>query len=198
MIDWSAVSAIGTAFTGLVIAVTVIVGYHQLKLTRVQLEQLRRATQVDGAMKIFDDLQSPRYVDARRFVAMELPKCLEDPVFRREVELGIIWTRNPETIHQEQVVLRTFETIGSNTRHGLLDREVVVNIAAIAILVAWEHLHEVVEIQRRTIHPRMWEDFERIHDDAVAWFVERAGKEQYDAWRGGLAGHIVAPHVRCV
>jgi hypothetical protein len=193
MIDWSAVSAIGTVTTGLVIAVTVIVGFHQLKLTRVQLEQLRRATQLDGAMKIFDDLQSPRYTDARRFVAMELPKRLEDPVFRREVELGIIWTRNPETIHQEQVVLRTFETIGSNARHGLLDREVVVNVAAIAIIVAWEHLREIIEIQRRTIHPRMWEDFEQIHDDAVSWFVARGGNEQYEAWRAGLTSYVAGP-----
>jgi len=193
VIDWSAVSAIGTVVTGVIIAVTVIVGFHQLRLTRVQLEQLRRATQLDGAMKIFDNLQSEKYIEARHFVATELPRHLEDPVFRREVELGIIWTRNPGTMHEEQIVLRTFETIGSNVHEGLLDRDVIVNIAAIPIIVAWAHLEEVIGIQRHTIHPRMWENFERLHSDAVSWFVARGGADRLDSWRASLTRHRSPP-----
>ena len=136
VVDWSAVSAVGTVLTGVVVAVTAVFGFRQLRLTRVQLEQLRRATQLDGAMKIFDDLHSPTYVEARHFVATELPKYLDDPIFRKEVELGMIWTENPDTIHHEQIILRTFETVGSYVRRGLLDREVIVDTAAIPILLA--------------------------------------------------------------
>lgn len=182
-VDWSAVSALGTALTAIVVAVTALFGFHQLRLTRVQLEQLRRATQLDGALKILDDLNSATYVEARHFVATELPKCLEDPVFRTEVELGMIWTRNPDTVHPEQFILRIFETIGSQVQRGLLDREVIVDMAAIPILLAWDHLSPVVEIQRRTIHPRMWENFEKLHNEATAWFVERSSTDSLQAWR---------------
>lgn len=190
-VDWNAVSALGTVLTAIVVAVTALFGFHQLKLTRVQLEQLRRATQLDGALKIFGDLSSPAYVEARHFVATQLPECLEDPIFRNEVELGIIWTRNTSTVHHEQFVLRTFETIGCHVQEGLLDREVIVNMAAVPVLVAWEHLAPVVEIQRRTIHPRMWENFEKLYHQAEAWFVDRSGRDRYDAWRERVARYRV-------
>ena len=190
-VDWNAVSAVGTVLTGVVVAVTALFGFRQLRLTRVQLEQLRRATQLDGAMKIFDDLQSPTYVEGRHFVATELPKYLEDPIFRKEVELGMIWTENPDTIHHEQFILRTFETIVSHVQRGLLDREVIVDTAAIPILLAWEHLSGVVELQRGTIHPRMWENFEKLHDAAAAWFIERSSTEQYQVWREGVARYRI-------
>lgn len=193
MIDWSAVTAIGTLATGAIIAATVIVGFHQLRITRVQLEQLRRATQLDGAMKIFSDLNNAQYTHARRFVAVELPRRLQDPAFLKELELGIIWTENPDSNHEEQIVLRTFETIGSHVQRGLLDREVIVNMAAIPIIVSWEHLREVIQIQRRTIHPRMWENFEAIYNDAVAWFLERGGKTIFESWRADLIRHRASP-----
>jgi hypothetical protein len=187
VVDWSAVSALGTVWIAVVVAVTALFGFRQLRLARIQLEQLRRATQLDGAMKIFDNLHNRVYVEDRHFVATELPKYLEDPIFRNEVELGMIWTENPDTIHHEQFILRTFETIGSHVQRGLLDREVIVDTAAIPILLAWEHLSGVVELQRRTIHPRMWENFEKLHDAAAAWFVKRSSTEQYQAWRERVA-----------
>jgi len=45
MVNWEAVTAIGTVFTGLVILVTVLVGQRQLRATVDQLQQLRRASQ---------------------------------------------------------------------------------------------------------------------------------------------------------
>jgi hypothetical protein len=163
-----------------VIAVTAIFGFDQLR-------QLRRATQLDGAMRILSDLNSPSYLVARQFVANELPQRLEEPSFRKEIELGAIWTENSDVIHHEQAVLRTFEAIGSIVQQGLLDHKVVVNTAGVAILVAWEHLSPVVEIQRRTIHPRMWENFERLHDRAKAWFIERGSEAQHRAWHDAVA-----------
>jgi hypothetical protein len=184
MIDWNAVTAIGTAMTAAVVGVTAIFGFDQLR-------QLRRATQLDGAMRILSDLNSPSYLEARQFVATELHKSLDDPRFRKEVELGAIETANPDVIHHEQAVLRTFEAIGSIVQQGLLDHNVVVNATGIAILVAWEHLSPVVEIQRRTIHPRMWENFEHLHDQAKTWFIERGSEEQHRAWHEAVTRHHI-------
>jgi hypothetical protein len=180
MISWYAVSAVCTAMTTVVFAVTAIFGFNQLR-------QLRRATQLDGAMRVLSDLNSPPYIEARQFVATELQKSLKDPSFRKEVELGAIWTGSHATLHHEQVILRTFEAIGVIVQEGLLEPDVVTGMAGVAILLAWEHLSEIVDIQRRTIHPRMWESFEFLHGRAEVWFIERGGEEQYRAWQETVA-----------
>jgi hypothetical protein len=182
MIDWNAVTAIGTAITAAVVAVTAIFGFSQLR-------QLRRATQLDGAMRIFSELNTPAYIRARQFVATELPKSLEDPKFLKEVELGLIWTENPDMIHYEQSVLRAFEAIGSIVQQGLLESDVVISTAGVAVLVAWEQLGPIVEIQRRTVHPRMWENFEHLYGQAKEWFIKRGGEEQYRVWRAAVVSH---------
>jgi hypothetical protein len=182
MFDWGAVTALSTAASAAIIVVTVIVGVRQVRLTRVQLDHLRRATQLEGLMKIFDDLHSPTYLRARRFVATDLFKKLADPVFRNDVALGIIWTKNPEEIHEELFVLRTFETIGSTVRHGLLDADAVLDAIAPSVIASWEHLREVIEMQRAGVHPRMWENFEYINTLAQQWFVDRGGQDRLATW----------------
>ena len=182
IVDWGAVTALATVASALVIAITVIVGARQVRLTRNQLDHLRRSTQLEGLMKVFDDLNNPTYTRARRFVATDLYKKLTDPVFRDEVALGIIWTKNPEEIHEELFVLRTFETIGSTVRHGLLDADAVLDSIAPSVIVSWEHLREVIELQRAGVHPRMWENFEYLNTLSAQWFTERGGSERLAAW----------------
>ena len=180
--DWGAVTALSTAASAAIIAITVIVGVHQVRLTGVQLDNLRRATQLEGLMKVFDDLHNPTYLRARRFVATDLYKKLTDPAFRNEVALGIIWTKNPDEIHEELFVLRTFETIGSTVRHGLLDADAVLDSIAPSVIVSWEHLREVVEMQRAGMHPRMWENFEYLNSLASQWFTRRGGQDRLAGW----------------
>jgi len=185
-VDWNAVTAVATAASAATIAVTVVVAARQLRLTRVQLDHLRRSTQLDGTMKVFDDLHSPTYLRARRFVATDLPKKLEDPRYREEIALGLIWTKNPEEIHEELFVLRTFEAIGSTVRHGLLDKEAVLDVVAPSVIVAWEHLNDVIDLQRQRIHPRMWENFEHLDRLSRDWFAERGGRERVDDWSSAV------------
>ena len=181
-IDWNAVTAIATAVSAATIAITVIVAAGQLRLTGVQLDHLRRSTQLDGTMKVFDDLHAPTYLRARRFVATDLYMKLKEPKYRREVALGLIWTKNPDEIHEELFVLRTFETIGSTVRHGLLDQDAILDVIAPSVIATWEHLREVIELQRESVHPRMWENFEHLYRRSCDWFVDRGGSERLTAW----------------
>src|SRR5690348_9536417 len=71
---WEAVSALAAVFTGLIIAATVIVGVRQLRLTQETLEHLRRATQLEGAMKIYADLNSPEFRESQLFVLNDLAR----------------------------------------------------------------------------------------------------------------------------
>ena len=180
--DWGAVTALSTAASAVIIAVTVIVGVRQVRLTGVQLDNLRRSTQLEGLMKVFDDLHNPTYLRARRFVATDLSKKLADPAFRNEVANGIIWTKNQNEIHEEQFVLRTFETIGSTVRHGLLDADAILDAIAPSVIASWEHLRDVIEIQRAGMHPRMWENFEYLNTLAVQWFTDRGDRDRLTGW----------------
>ena len=75
---WEVVSAVATALTGIIILVTVILGSHQLRLTNEQLKQLRRATQLEGTMRIFEVLRGPQFADALHFVSTEFVERMKD------------------------------------------------------------------------------------------------------------------------
>jgi hypothetical protein len=84
---WEAMTALATLGTGVAIVATVLLGIRQLQLTRSQLEHLRRATQLQGAIKIFDDLNTEGFWGSFHFIATELAKRMTDPQFREEVAL---------------------------------------------------------------------------------------------------------------
>ena len=58
MLSWDALTALSTAVTALVIGVTAVVGYRQIRLAGAQLEHLRRTTQLQGTMVVFDEMTS--------------------------------------------------------------------------------------------------------------------------------------------
>ena len=178
-ISWEAVTAVGTIFSGAVIAGTVIIAIRQLDL-------LRRSTQLEGAMKIFDEFSDPELRSARLFVVHDLPGKLNDPAFAKEVELG---GRGDDAIHRELVVLRFMEKVGTYVHHGLIDRAVIFDYAAPIIIGSWESLREIALVHRRTASPDLWTWFEKMAQEARAYSdrqtpgsaqaIERIAKERW-------------------
>jgi len=85
---WNALTAIGTLLSALVIAVTVIMAAKQVRLTQEQvratnrnLEQLQRATQLDGVMEIFRELAAPPVAESGHFIRTQLVAKMKDPGF---------------------------------------------------------------------------------------------------------------------
>lgn len=157
--NWEAITAIGTVFTGLVILVTVIFARHEL-------EQLRRATQLEGATAVFAELDSPRLIEAQRFVRDELVERMKDERFRNEVRfVGLM----SEDQHKELIVLRFFERVGVYTNRGLLDHEVVYGLMSGRIRFAWTSLGNVVSIHRDALGPGLWTNFEGLDKDTSRW-----------------------------
>jgi hypothetical protein len=76
----------------------------------------------------------------------------------------------------------------SARRYGLVDHRAVLDSVAIVVIASWEHLAKVIELQRTSIHPRMWENFEYLYRLAKSWFVERGGQERLDAWIADVRG----------
>jgi hypothetical protein len=141
---WEAVSALGTLGAGIAIVVTVLLGVRQLRITSAQLEALRKATQLEGTMKIFDDLFEERFLEAMKFVANDLPNRMLDPEFRSKLPL----IQHGDEAHKELVVMRYFERVGTYVKNGLIDGAIVYDLMMLRIMDYWEALHEVVKIHR--------------------------------------------------
>jgi hypothetical protein len=163
---WEGITALATLGTGLAIVATVLLGLRQLELTRSQLEHLRRATQLQGAMKIFDDLNSKEFWDSLHFIATELPTRMTDAKFRDEVALiGLADIK----VHRELPLMRTFERIGTYVKHGLIDGPIIYDFAMPPIERSWELLTDVVRIHRAAHGDGFWENFEMLYREGKRW-----------------------------
>jgi hypothetical protein len=169
---WEAVTALATLGTGIAIVATVLLGIRQLQLTGSQLEHLRRATQLEGAMKIFDDLNTEEFWDSLHFIANELPKRMTHPQFRDEVALiGMADTK----VHRELPLMRTFERIGTYVKHGLIDGPLIYDLVWPPIERSWELLADVVRIHRTAYGDAFWENFEMLYREGKRWEEETRG-----------------------
>lgn len=107
--NWEAVAAVSTAFTGLVILATALAAVREVRIaaehsrsTRDQLEHLRKATQFEGALAVFSELDTPLQMQARHFVQFELEHRMKDEGFRKEVALaGPAFWQSYERLYDE-------------------------------------------------------------------------------------------------
>jgi hypothetical protein len=166
---WEAITAIATAVTAVVIAATVAVGYRQIRLTRDQLEHLRRATQLDGTMKAYAQFDTPEFRAARLFVENELPDRMQDERFRDEILLP--FHALDEAAHPELLIASTFEKIGTYARHGLLNTVLMADYCGPLIREMWQQLEKCgyFELRRRN-NPYSLENFEFLYDKAMDWY----------------------------
>src|SRR5207253_1956248 len=108
--SWEALSAIATAFTGIVIMLTVIVGVRQARAALDQIGEAHRATQLDGMMRIFEKFDEPEFIRARLYIMKELPARMQDPDFedylRNTPYAELPWRRALTTLERIGVFVR--------------------------------------------------------------------------------------------
>jgi hypothetical protein len=192
MVTWEAVTAVSTAVTAVVIAATAVVGYRQLK-------HLRQATQLEGTLKIFDELGSEELRNARRFVWTDLHDKMQDPKFRAEIAaVGL----TDEHVHRELQVLRAFEKIGTYVRYRFIDPEMICDYAGPWVRGTWEVLDDlgiIAEHRRNFGGPMLWENFERLYRSVCEFDARRAepvvipGKKRWAHYRDIVRGDAT-PH----
>jgi hypothetical protein len=170
--NWEAVTALSTAFTGLVILLTVIFAARQVralndqsKALGAQLEHLRRATQLDGTLAVFDELFSSELQSAYRFVMTEFDQRMKDETYHGE---ALERAPNPET-HKEIHLMRHFERIGTLVKNDLLDACALFDFAGFFIQEVWGKLEPLMMEERRYYgNDRLWENFEYLARKAKA------------------------------
>lgn len=171
--DWQAVGAISTAFTGIVILFTVIYAARQVralneqaKATADQIEHLRKSTQLEGMHEVFNQLLTPEFADAYNFVLNELPQRLTEETYRGEA-LSRGASRSPG--HKEFIICRTFESIGTCVKWGMIDGEPLSDFASPTIIDSWNALADLIAEQREAWKmPALWENFELVYRNALA------------------------------
>lgn len=166
--NWEAITALATAFTGVVILVTVLVGVRQLR-------QLQRATQLEGMMKLLEDLERPHILQAIEFVRHELPKQLEDESYRRSLEQARVQQHD----HPVFIVLRWLEKIGTLAKYGLIDPEPLYALNSPDYQHLWTVLRKVVQMHRTGALPA-FDNAEYLCTNAWRWLRAAHGREAYE------------------
>lgn len=164
---WEAVSALATLFTGVVILATVAVGL-------VQLAELRRATQLEGVVKVAEMFGTPEFLEGLRFVRYEFEdRFRDDAAFREE----FLTPQGKTAAHPEHKVLMVLELVGAFIKHGLVNGDAVFDLASIRIVRAWQHLAAPVATLRESRgSPLAWENAEFLARQASEWLERHTPK----------------------
>jgi hypothetical protein len=161
VIDWNALTGIGSIVSAGVLLIGGAVAVYQLRETR-------RAAQFDATLRMVDRLFERDFNRALRFVINDLPNRMRDPEYAMELERSRGWDVDPER-HPELVVLGRLEEAGIYLRRRLLFGDALLDFDAILILQSWEHLKDVVDLMRKSHrNPRVWSNAEFLYDRARA------------------------------
>lgn len=159
--NWEALSAIATAFTGLVIMFTVIVGVRQARAALDQIGEAHRATQLDGMMRIFEWFDDPAFIRGRLYIMNELAARMQQPDFEEYLRT------TPYAELPWYKALSTLERIGVFVRMGLLEGEPFYYNWGNMIIFTWARLAPLVEVNRKASdNPYLWKDSEWLAADA--------------------------------
>jgi hypothetical protein len=179
-VNWEALTAISTAFTGVVILLTVLYAARQVRALNeqstamaAQIEHLRRATQLTGTLAIFDEIMTIEVAAAARFVATEFAEMMKDERFHAEA-----LERVPDwTVHKEVYMLRHLERIGTLVKNGLVDADALLDFMGLFIRENWRHLRPLALEQRKLYGLSLWENFEYLALQAEANLAGRTAKD---------------------
>jgi Domain of unknown function (DUF4760) len=145
---WSIVASFGTFA---VIAATAIAAL-------VQLHHMRSSNQIAAVTELSKTLDSAKFTSARRFVAEQVPKLIDDPSGRRKLGADIL----PPEVEAVAEVANFFEVMGVFVKRGVIDRAIVCDLWDGIVFKSWKQLEPVVMIRRTVYYPGAWASFEYL------------------------------------
>jgi hypothetical protein len=160
------VNTLGTLATFVVIAATAIAAI-------VQLRHARSSNHIAALNELRETRETSHFQAASQFVAGHLSEKLRDPAFR--YQLTAIEARTDEMrplLGMLGTVGNYYEAMWVLVKAGLVERELVSQIFADNITLAWEQLAPVTTIVRRRVGPALWENFEYVTVLAQDWKAE--------------------------
>ncbi len=179
--SWDAIAAVASLITALVIAASAVAAVRQVN-------QLSRAAQLDGTMRIFAHFIDPEFVKARNFVFCELKDKLSDPSFTDELRF---YKKVDLVRHPEYRVLLFLQFVGTLVKNGLVDGPGVYEFAQYSIVKSWEVLEPVVRLQRESLkNPYMWGGADFLYESTKRWLEEEAQRRHIVDSETGELFHV--------
>ncbi len=132
----------------------------------VQLRHMRAGNELDALLSLKKDFRLPDLQSALRYIQVELPRRLEDPVYRRELETtGFV----DSSAHPELIACNWFNEIGTLLKHRLVAEAPFMELFGRLIVHCWAHAASAVAIMRRTRGESQYADFEFLAIRAAKW-----------------------------
>lgn len=157
------VNTLATLGTFLVIAMTAIAAI-------IQLRHLRSSNQIVAFNELRESFQTDEFATAARIIATELPKVIDDPAFRYEVQHAEARTVEAHALLTKiRMVGNFYESLGILVRTGLVDRDTVLEFWGFILPGAWKRIAPVTAIYRRQQGSAVYENFEYITVLAQEW-----------------------------
>ena len=183
--NWEAVTAISSALTGLVILLTVIYAARQVSALNEQsealgkqLQHLRRATQLDGTLAVFEQLFSQGFFESYNFVITEFEELMKNETFRE----GAISSAPDTNVHKEREMMRSMERLATLIRNDLLEGTVILDAIADIVRETWYKLEPLVLEQRRVFGSELiWENYEYLMNESVAFVAMKTAQKEVSA-----------------
>jgi hypothetical protein len=171
--NWEAITAMSTLFTGIVIAVTAIVAIAQLQHLRAQ----RRDA---AAIELIRSLQDPELARAFTLV-MSLPPG---------ISADELHAKGPQYVQAANVIGLRFEMLGVLVHRGAVAFDVAEDLTQGGVLGAWARLEKTAQHTRKTQHLPLYLEW-------FQWLAEQFEKhgsarrapapETYRDWTPGKA-----------
>ena len=153
VVNWTAVGALATAVTGVIILVSVVV-------LALQIRELRRASYAQAYASAVGWLQSEDMRAARRALFDLRGKALPD------------WTHDERWACEK--VCQSYDIVAIMIRHGMLPKEILVENWQQSLIASWNAARPLVEeFRKEYAFPEKWDDFEWLARQAE----QRAGRK---------------------
>jgi hypothetical protein len=175
---WSAI------FSGLTLVVFIVTAVAAI----VQLRHLRANTSLSGTVNLMQDWQKPQFHEWISYLHGEFPQKMKDPSYVERFRSGATVERLQ---HPELQIADYYEQCGTLLKHGLLDRDVFMDIACYMVADFWRRLEPLITIMRERRGPTLYENFEYLAVSGEMWQRDHPdglypkNVPRWDDWRAG-------------
>jgi hypothetical protein len=162
------VNTLATFGTFVVIAATAIAAV-------VQLRHARSSNSIAALNELRETRETPHFEEANHFVSTQLAAKLQDPAFR--YQFGKPAARTDEMrpfISEANTIGNYYEGVGVLVKAGLVERELIMQLWADNVRIAWDNLAPLAAIHRQRAGDAVWENFEYLTVLAQDWIAAHA------------------------
>jgi hypothetical protein len=130
----------------------------------VQLRHMRANNQLEGLLTVLARVEDANFNKWMTEAATQLPTLLADSAYRRSImedtyDRSISWL----------FLGNSYDWVGSLVKNGLIPKNAFMDVYSYRVIRAWDILHDVLVILRRTRGPAVWENFEYLYQHAKRW-----------------------------